>query len=53
MGKAGADIIAHTVQILAFGRMAQAFTLRLYIISFRFNYAVREGQVIERTMVTF
>ena len=53
MGKAGTDIIAHAVQILAFGCMAQAFALRLDIIGFRFDNAIRKGQVIQRTMLTF
>ena len=40
MGKTRMDIIAHTLQVLAFGCMAQAFALRLDVIGFWFDNAI-------------
>ena len=47
------DGIAHRIQVLAFGGMAQTMALRLDVVGFRPHDAGGEGLVVQRAVIAF
>ena len=45
--------IAHCVQILALGRVAQTMPLRLDVVGFRLHHAGCKGRMVQRAVITF